>query len=545
MTELSKLQIRAKVLSVISEIKLLKSYNADILSNFTKELEEITDKKTLLDIFLKEFIKMSENEYVFSGCLLKNLIPVEYVEDKVLENLKLNSLSDDSKYKLVQLLRIMGGNCNFNEIPSYFENPEEVLDLETKKMLENAVYNPESMLDFLDFVSAVSKNDRNILLNSLSQDYKGDVLANIIYPILYSDFDDEFIYDVIEILAESKSSLAIAPFNYIIKTSSNDSLVNACKVGLKKLKIAGASLEKAEEYFKNIIKDTFIAQIYATIPDGNSNQAFLISRVNKQKRFLLSAIVINDIKGIVDCFGFYNISEDELVKIIAKFYQNEGKYKVSPQYAKTRIQEAVNITIKNKRTFPYEFLCWNPLLADIDELNSGIIDYVNENCSIIDINKEDVLSILTKEYTYRWFISPSENETIKKITDNIYENDSVDIELINDMLRKSVSNVFNEYVINNWLKKLYNLIYILEINNMEKDANIFYSILNNECYFNIFKSVIIQRSIFNHFILLKENSKTNIFSSNLFKKKNSNDKKYDVKKIDRLIDIMSKSWINE
>ena len=104
-------------------------------------------------------------------------------------------------------------------------------------LLENAVFNPESMLDFLDFVSAISPKDRHLLLDSLSLDYSGDVLANIIYPILYSDFEDDFVLDVINVLAESKSSLAIAPFEYAINTSQNQNIVNACQVGLKKLKL--------------------------------------------------------------------------------------------------------------------------------------------------------------------------------------------------------------------------------------------------------------------------------------------------------------------
>ena len=78
--------------------------------------------------------------------------------------------------------------------------------METQKLLENAVFNPEAMLDFLDFVYAVPKNDKQLLLASLKEDYKGDVLANIVYPILYADFDDEFKLLAIDILSESKSS---------------------------------------------------------------------------------------------------------------------------------------------------------------------------------------------------------------------------------------------------------------------------------------------------------------------------------------------------
>ena len=60
MSQLSKLQIRAKVLSVISELKSVLSYNEELLSKFIEELKDIEDKGSLFDIFIKEYIKMLE-----------------------------------------------------------------------------------------------------------------------------------------------------------------------------------------------------------------------------------------------------------------------------------------------------------------------------------------------------------------------------------------------------------------------------------------------------------------------------------------------------
>lgn len=544
MPQLSKLQIRAKVLSVISEIKALSQYNEEALAKFIEDLEQIEDKETLFDVFIKEYIKMNEIEYTFSGCLLKSIIPVDYINDKVLESLKSTSLSDEFKYKLVQLLRIVGGDCNYNELPSYFDNPEEVLDIETKKLLESAVFNPEAMLDFLDFVSAVSAKDRSLLLNSLKLDYKGDILANIVYPILYSDFEDSFLLEAIDILSDSKSSLAIEPFNYLIETSDNKDIINACQIGLKKLKLAGATKEKADNYLKNIVKDTTPAEFFTTIPDGNGNQALLISRQNKNGKFLLAAIVTNDNLGIIDCFGFFNISQEELIKVIGKFYQSEGKYKVKGEYIKTKIDEAVSTTIKLKRKFPYEFICWNALTSDLEKLDFNFKSYADSNCKKQLITKNDVLNLLTKEYTFRWFITPSENQVIKAFVDEIYADVEPKIENINEKVKANVDSVFDKNVLEKWENRLLNLIYLLRNNSELKDADNFYTILNNEDYLKTFKLVVIQRSIFNYFIGLKENAKESFLTANIFKKKNANEKKYDLKKLDNIISLMKKNWID-
>ena len=545
MSQFSKLQIRAKVLSVISEIRSSSTYNEDSLTSFIDELKNIEDKETLFDIFLKEYIKMEENEYVFSGCILKNIVPKEYINDKVLEQLKSNVLSDESKYKLVQLLRLVGSECNYNEIPSYFENPEEVLDKETKKLLESAVFNPEAMLDFLDFVSAVSAKDRNLLLDSLKLDYEGDVLANIIYPVLYSNYDDSFILEVINILSDSKSSLAIKPFKYLIETSSNQEIIKACRTGLKKLKLSGATEEKAYEYFRNIVKDTIPAEFFTTIPDGSGNQALLLSRQNKKEKYILVAIVINDKSGIIDCFGFFNISKEELIKVIGKFYKSEGKYKVKPEYVKTKIEEAIDITIKTKHKFPYEFICWNTFTSDLNVLDTDLKTYIETNCKQQLISKNDMLNLLTKEYTLRWFITPSENILIKLLVDGIYKEDEPNIEDINEKIKDSIDKIFDEKEVIIWQNRFFNLIYLLRNNSLLKEADNFYTILKNNDLFTLFKVVIIQRSIFNYYVGLKENIKESFFTTNIFRKKNTKSKSYDIKKIEKIINILKRHWIDE
>ncbi len=543
---LSKLQIRAKVLAVISQIKSVPIFSETILNKYIADLSDIEDKKALFDIFIKEFIKLDEAEYMICSCIIKELIPSDYVSDKIFEMLKTSKLSDDSKYKLVQLLRVVDGEkANYNDLPEYFDNPEEVLDLETKKLLETAVFNPESMLDFLDFISAVGKNDRNILLRSLSLDYKGDVLANIIYPILYSDFEDDFLLEVIEILSESKSSLAIAPFKYLIEVSDNKKIKDACQIGLKKIKFSGASEAKADEYFKKIVENSTPAQFFTTIPDGNGNQAFLISRVNAMAKCLLSAVVINDFFGIVDCFGFYNISQVELLKIIDKFLKSEGKYRVPPEYIKSRINSAVNKTIELKHSFPYEFICWNPMLSDIDLLNIDLKDFAKNNCKIQEISNKEVTWFLTKEFTLRWFITPSENDALKDIVQDYYNQNELDINYFDKKLISETDSVFDEKTVMAWKNKFYELIYILKSNNKSNDADKFYTIVESDELFNVFKLVTLQRSIYSHFTYLTDNSKDNLLTTNIFKKKNSENLNYDIKKLEKILNLLKKNWINE
>lgn len=546
MAELSKLQIRAKVLSVISRIKTLQEYNENKLKEFYSELEKISDRHAFFDIVLKEYIKMDENEFIFTGCLIKDLVDIEYIQAKVFELLKSSLYSDEAKYKLVQLLRISNCDFDYNEIPEYFENPSDVVDSDTKKLLQKAVFNPESMLDFLDFVSAVGDSDRNILIKSLQDDYQGDMLANIVYPILYSNFDDKFKLKAIDILIEAKSSLAIAPFNYLIETSSNREIINACSLGLKKLRLAGASEQKAQEYFKSIIKDTVPFSFYTTLPDGNGNQAFIISRRNHNAdSFMLSAVVINDLYGIIDCFGFYNISEKELLKIIEKFYKTQGQYKVCPSYVKTRIEEAFKVSVKNKKNLPYEFICWDALLKDISPFYSGVLTEIEKEIEPIPLTKEELLLLLTKNYSFRWYIKPSENHVLENILNNILNADKLNINQINSLLLNKENCVFDAATLDAWKQRIIQCVYLLYVNSKQNDARAFYSLLNDEKNMHIFKMVILQRSVFNYFFSVKESAKESFFTKNIFKKKQIEKEKIDIKKIESVLDFLSINWIHE
>ncbi len=545
MHDLTKLQIRAKVLSVISEIKLVNEFSETLLNKFCSELISIDDKNTVFDILIKEYIKTNENEGIFISFIIKKLINPDYIEQQVFKLLESANYSDETKYKLIELLKTAGIQYDFNTLPQYFEKPSEILDSETKKLLETAAYNPESMLDFLDFVSAVNDKDKNLLLDSLKSDYSGDILANIIYPVLLSDFDDNIKIKTAEILGDSKSSLAIEPLQYIIKTSDNSNLVKICNTGLKKLKLSGASEEKADIYFKNIIKNSSPADFFTTIPDGGANQALLISRITKEKKYLLSAVVINDINGITDCFGFYNISQAEMVKILAKFYKTEGKYKVPSSYVKTRINHAVDITIKNKHPFPYEFICWNVLTKDIEPLNNSLEEIVKTQLPLADIDKNTIIDTLTKDYSFRWYIKPNENNTLKEITDKIYSNDNIDIKEINKLIKENKNIIFSEEINKIWKDKILNCIYLLYTNYKKQDAQVFLAILNNEEYFDLFKIIIIQRSIFNHFAALKEASKDTFFTANIFRKKQKESDKINVKKVETIIETLTKNWLND
>ena len=351
--------------------------------------------------------------------------------------------------------------------------------------------------------------------------------------------DEKFKIQAVELLSDSKSSVAIPAIKYLINISDDEKVKQACNLALKKLQLSGASEEKAQEYFKNIIKDSKPAEFYTTIPDGNGNQALLSSRINKNKKYSFSAVVVNDISGIIDCFGFYDIPESEFNKITEKFFNSEGQYKVSPEYIKFQTNSAFKLSEKLKKTLPYEFIAWNTLLADI-EPKKDIITTNKKN-----YKKDKILEVLTLKYTYRWFITTEENKILKDLTDNICKLEKPDIETINQMFNQVKNDIFNNEIKDIWKNRLFELSYILSENDKQEIADKFLYIANNKDTFDLFLSIILQRSIVFNLAIIKNSQEENKKTINIFRRKTQPENTYNIKQIDEVLKVLKRNWINE
>ena len=112
------------------------------------------------------------------------------------------------------------------------------------------------------------------------------------------------------------------------------------------------------------------------------------------------------------------------------------------------------------------------------------------------------------------------------------------------MLTKAKNEILDENCVQLWKDRIVNLIYILCCNSKEDDAAKFVYLLENEEMFNIFKSILLERSVFNHFVILKDNLKNNKLTVNIFRKKSVDENKYDENKLNNIIKTLESSWID-
>jgi hypothetical protein len=258
----------------------------------------------------------------------------------------------------------------------------------------------------------------------------------------------------------------------------------------------------------------------------------------------MMAVIVSDRIGVKDCFGFFNIPQEEIIKIINKFSSTEGKYSVDGDFVKTKIQEAIDTTIEQKNTFPYEFICWSVFLSDVQPLTVTLEEYANQKCKRKILVESALLKLLASEYTITWFTMPHESTVLQEISEEIYNTEKPDIEVFNKKIEEYIDKFFDKKTITLWKNRILNLIYLLRKNNELVVADDFYELYNNQTLFETFKYVIFQRSIFNNFIILKEDAENFGKTTNIFQKNQNETQKYDIKKINKIIKSLEEGWIN-
>ena len=318
--ELNPFEIKAEIVNLFEELKGVKDFeNYEI---HYRLLDSQSDKKIICKLLFKE-INNSDSDKNLLKFLLLRYCPAKELSEKLWSIIKNSMTSNQAKIFALDLLRDIDSNSSYEECEQYLDNPEELVDADTKRILDNAIADPEVQIDFLDFLASLSDDDKITLLKSLGNDYSKDELANMLVPVFMSMSDTEVGKVALDILGNSKSQLAYHALNSSLDFV-DEKLVPAVKRNLSILKIAGIREDNSLEFYKKLLKNSKPYKFCITYPDGHGNQAIIVSRTTACGNMQFVAIVIDDYHGIKDCFGFNNITRFECNTIIERFYRQSG-----------------------------------------------------------------------------------------------------------------------------------------------------------------------------------------------------------------------------
>ena len=484
--ELNPFEIKAEIAKIFTELDGVKDFeNYEV---HYRILDMQSDKNIISKLLFKE-INTQSNQNLLKFLLIRYCEHNELIE-KLWNIIKNTMTSNQAKIFALDLLRDIDANWSYEDCGQYLDNPDELVDSDTRKILDNAIVNPEVQIDFLDFLSSLPDTDKVVLLQSLGDDYSKDELANMLVPVFLSMPDTEAGKKALELLGNSKSQLAYHALNSALETA-DESLIPAIKKNISILKLSGIREDNTKEFYKNILKDSKPYKFCITYPDGHGNQAVIISRINKQGKVQFVAIVIDDYKGVRDCFGFNEISKFECNTIIERFYRGQRALDLEPSILKAILTKAEKLS-----KMPYEYVCWKNIISDID------IAPLKLNYEIKKLSQNEFEAILKSDFTDFWFLNSTYSDEFEEFLKLLDKPEDFE-KLIDENLEK----VFYAEEYRVWSDRILNVSLLKHLAGDEKTAQNLYSLYNDKTLKREFFKNILRKSIYEYYFAQKDEEK--------------------------------------
>lgn len=529
---MNKLQIKAEVLATIRAVLGTTNPTPSLLT----DLKNISEKGTVFEILLKELLDADEHKSLVICWLMTEVIEKEALNDYLWDAIKRPDTPDRTKMIAFNMLKDLGNQIDYEVISGYFEEFGELINRETKDLLDTAIMNPEAQIDFMDFLNALKDDDKILLLKSLEEDYTSDALANIVIPVFLYYMGSEVGNVALEILGRSRSQLAFHALENAKVFVNGETLIGINKA-MSELKISGVRVDKTEEFYRDILKESKPYKSYISFPDGHGNMAIIFSRVRKNHTLQFLAVVVNTQYGILDAFGFNSMSEDDFNKIVDKFYNYQEKYEIPAGVAKYFLKQAVEVSYSNKDVLPYEYICWRNILLDVEPEEPRV------GLEKIELNQKDIDKLCLSDYVQSWFFDEITMPEFKTFIDKLskeYKSNNFTVDL-DKFVADNYDSIYTAQNLASMLVIFNVAAYLRALKGDEELAKSFYSLGTNYAFLtNIIRKSIYEYYIGKRYLLNNQRKASNMFQKKLQPKVDD----FELLQLDMIISSIEAKWVD-
>lgn len=543
MEQLNKIQLKAEILTVISKLQTLSDTSK--VESIIEVLEAQEDKKLILDLLMREFVKTKEDKAFILSYLMLRLTEKEQLENALWTSLKSPTVSDYNKALILNLLKDMGNRVDYNDIDAYFESPEEIIDTETKELLHSAIMNPEAQIDFLDFLEALPYEDKVTLVQSLGDDYSDDALANILIPVFLHDPTSRIAKIALEILGKTRSQLALHALEEAMEFADED-IIPSIKRNISTLKLSGVREDNSIDFYKDVLSESKPYECYTSYPDGHGNQALIFSREREDETIQFLAVVANDTWGIVDCFGFNQITKDEFEKIVARFYGDEDSVYINQTVLKSLLNKAENIVHKNGEIVSYEYICWRTITSDIP-IEPVPMDFIMEDkFKKEELSKKDFDKICLSDIAQKWFIDTDFSDEFAEFITKInkeFKAGKYDFN-IDEQIEENLETIIPKKDEKKWKKRILTSAYLKYLANEKTEAQRLYSLYFDENALHEMYLNIVRKSIYEYYVGLKFRLKEEAETTSIFARNRAEIRReFSIEELEKIITEIENKWV--
>lgn len=427
----SKLFVRSEVLAVIDYLNTLDEPSKLEKGKQLKRLQQIEDQETVQRILVKELQRATSARIIqIVSELLMELGSIDTLQDPLWSIIQNPQSSDEIKDASNVILRQLGDPTDPNLYLEYLDDPAGLINRETERMLEVSTRNPEALIDFIDFIFSLPVDEQGNLIRSLQADYPAEYLLNIFIPAIMALPPYETFELLLSMLGEMRSIRSALFLQENLDWFQSDArLAKIAKKSMNTLKIAGLYREDRLQEGRNelnqphaLVTQTKLYQCFATIPDGIGNQGIVISRERDNGDVVMMSVAINDLHGIIDCFGFYELGKADFHKLIEKFHEENTKIHTPYAYCVQKLRQAEALNQQNKLRIPYEYSCWKVLLNDPELLSEEPCDTLEFSRQWANQEWESAsISLYQHPDFSTWFLEEGDHPVVTSILENVLE----------------------------------------------------------------------------------------------------------------------------
>ena len=503
--QLNPFELKSAITNLLSKIHSVNDIQ-NCLADF-EILDGQEDKTILSKILFKELVNSNIEKIPVICFLLEHYTPKQELINKLWETLKNQNLQSEVKITILNLLRELDSDWSYETCEEYLGDSTDILDENTKQLLNTAIINPEVQIDFMDFLASIRVQDKITLLNSFGKDFSDDALANILIPVFVSEPNSPAGLEALHLLGETKSQLALHVLEEMEKVSKGELYQNIRK-SLSTLKISGIREDNTKDFYKKILSNSKPNKFYITYPDGHGDQALIFTRKTDDNRIRFVSVVINNEIGIKDCFGFFDISQFECDKILERFLRDEKTVDIPPEAFKTILNNAEKTTIErnnNDWKLPYEYVCWKNLLIDIDSDIEPVEQILKEQIIPAKNNSLIIDKLSEMKISSHWFLDANYSDEFEELLEELKTNNN-----LNELLEKHIEKIFYPEEKASWIQKLIMSAYIKYSIGKDDEASLVYGLSQDERLLKELFESIIKRSIYEYLMTIKYNKDINI-----------------------------------
>lgn len=479
--ELTKLQVRAEVLAVIQQLSTLEDTSRESQLKQIKRLKSISNVDYILECLLRELPRASYDHRQLISQMLLEFGTLDKLEKPLWGLIKDPGVTDELKDTANVILRNLGDPSDPDLYLSYLENPQALIEKETERMLKMTSINPEAQIDFLDFFFSLPPIEQVNLINSLKDDYQGEYLSCIFIPALEAKPQEDVYNLLVEALGNTRSKLALDYLENIYTFTNNEQRKKIIKKSINLLKLSGIKLIDEKCSTAKMLKNSTVYKCFASPVDGIGNQGIIISRLQENKDITLFSIVINDMQGIMDCFGFSQITHTDFDRIIQKFQEGTTRVNISAEYCKYQLAISERLNRILNMPIPYEYSAWKVLAADIGDFTEDL------DALVTDLKDDSLIKEIHKLYNipdfYCWFIEDDDHPSILSFfEENLsyfiahLDTDVNSLDKICNYYNGRITEIIEEIFDHNWRELYYQRLaseaYLLKTQNMLNESKL-------------------------------------------------------------------------